>query len=248
MITVAIIPARYGSTRLPGKALADLAGKPMIQHVYERAQQARAVQRVLVATDDARIYQAVQAFGGEAAMTSATHRSGTDRVAEVAAGLTCELVVNVQGDEPLIRPEMIDAAVQPLLEDETLPMSTLKVALEDENEIRDPSVVKVVTDQQGNALYFSRHPIPYCRAGREARWFQHIGLYAYRRSFLLQYARMAPTPLQLSEDLEQLRALENGYRIKVLEVPDRTIGVDTPEDLARVRDLLAKTSSGVSCL
>lgn len=239
MTTIALIPARYAATRLPGKVLADIAGKPMVQHVYERAQRARTVQRVLVATDDERIRQAVEAFGGEAIMTSSHHLSGTDRLAEAVQHLECEIVVNVQGDEPLIEPEAIDAAVQPLLEDPTLPMSTLKVEITDPQDIQDPSVVKVVTDRQGLALYFSRYPIPYPRDATQGHWYQHIGLYAYRRDFLLQYARWEPTPLQLTEQLEQLKVLENGYRIKVIPTSHRTIGVDTPEDLERVRRLMA---------
>jgi 3-deoxy-manno-octulosonate cytidylyltransferase (CMP-KDO synthetase) len=239
MTTIALIPARYAATRLPGKVLADIAGKPMVQHVYERACRARTVQRVLVATDDERIRRAVEAFGGEAIMTSPHHLSGTDRLAEAVQHLECEIVVNVQGDEPLIEPEAIDAAVQPLLEDPTLPMSTLKVEITDPQDIQDPSVVKVVTDRHGLALYFSRYPIPYPRDAAPGRWYQHIGLYAYRRDFLLQYARWEATPLQLTEQLEQLKVLENGYRIKVVPTSHRTIGVDTPEDLERVRRLMA---------
>jgi 3-deoxy-manno-octulosonate cytidylyltransferase (CMP-KDO synthetase) len=238
MTTIALIPARYAATRLPGKVLADLAGKPMIQHVYERTGQARTVRRVLVATDDPRIREVVEGFGGEVVMTSPHHLSGTDRLAEAAQNLEYEIVVNVQGDEPMIEPEVIDAAVQPLLDDPTLRMSTLKVEITDERDIHDPSVVKVVTDRDGFALYFSRHPIPYPRDAAHGHWYQHIGLYVYRRDFLLEYARLEPTPLQLTEQLEQLKVLENGYRIKVLPTSHRTIGVDTPEDLERVRQLM----------
>lgn len=239
MTTIALIPARYAATRLPGKVLADIAGKPMVQHVYERACRARTVQRVLVATDDERVRRAVEFFGGEVIMTSPHHLSGTDRLAEAVQNLDCEIVVNVQGDEPMIEPEAIDSAVQPLLEDPTLPMSTLKVEITDPHDIQDPSVVKVVTDRYGLALYFSRYPLPYPRDAAQGHWYQHIGLYVYRRDFLLQYARWEATPLQLTEQLEQLKVLENGYRIKVIPTSHRTIGVDTPEDLERVRRLMA---------
>jgi len=239
MQVVAIIPARYEAERLPGKALIDLAGKPMIQHVYERTCQARTIEEVMVATDDDRIRAAVEAFGGKAVLTARTHPSGTDRIAEVARRLTCDIVVNVQGDEPLIEPRAIDAAVQPLLEDPGLVMSTLKAEMTDPEEIQDESVVKVVTDLEDFALYFSRYPIPYCREGQPARWYKHIGLYVYRREFLLLYASWPPTPLQNSEGLEQLRVLEHGYRIKVVETPYASIGVDTPADVERVRAILA---------
>jgi 3-deoxy-manno-octulosonate cytidylyltransferase (CMP-KDO synthetase) len=250
---VAIIPARFGSTRLPGKPLSDIHGKPMIQRVYERARRARRLDRVLVATDDARIAEAVRGFGGEAVMTRASHASGTDRLAEaVRQGVDAEIVVNVQGDEPFLDPESVDAAVLALLEDEALPLSTLSVPLRDAKEMLHPSVVKVVTDARGDALYFSRSPLPFVRteagdleaAAQEAvaRGLarKHVGLYVYRREALLRFASLPPAPLELAEGLEQLRALHHGMRIRVVprEGTDG-LAVDTPEDLARVRELLA---------
>lgn len=236
MKVLCIIPARYASTRLPGKPLRDIAGKPMIVRVYERALQARLVQDVVVATDDERIRAAVEAHGGHAVMTRADHATGTDRLAEVAARMTdYDLIINVQGDEPLIEPSVIDALVEPFLADETLTMATAKTEITDEAEQENPNNVKVITDVNGNALYFSRARIPYARVPG-AKVYKHIGIYAYRRDFLLAYARMAQTPLELSESLEQLRALENGYRIRVVETDAVFIGVDTEEDLAAVNE------------
>ena len=236
MKVLCIIPARYASTRLPGKPLREIAGKPMIVRVYERAVRAQRVHDVVVATDDARICAAVEACGGRAVMTRADHATGTDRLAEVAAQMTdYDLIINVQGDEPLIDPAVIDALVAPFLEDETLSMATAKTLLTDKSEMANPNNVKVVADRAGNALYFSRARIPYPRnAG--AQVYKHIGIYAYRRDFLLDYARMAQTPLEVSESLEQLRALENGYRIHVIETNAVFIGVDTEEDLAAVNE------------
>jgi 3-deoxy-manno-octulosonate cytidylyltransferase (CMP-KDO synthetase) len=238
---VVIIPARYESTRFPGKPLADLHGQPMIQRVYERACATRGVERVLVATDDARIRAAVDGFGGDAVMTSPAHSTGTDRIAEVAAGLDADVIVNVQGDLPLLDPAMVDAAVAPLHADPGLPMATIKTAIRTREERESPNVVKVVTDRDGYALYFSRSPLPYDRDGAlgTGLGYKHIGLYAYRRDFLLSFARLAPTPLERSEQLEQLRALEWGFRIKVAEVAAASIEVDTPRDLDRAREQLA---------
>lgn len=234
MKVLCIIPARYASTRLPGKPLRDIAGKPMIVRVYERAVRAKLVQDVVVATDDERIRVAVEAHGGRAVMTRADHATGTDRLAEVAEKMReYDLIINVQGDEPLIDHTVIDALVEPFLADETLPMATAKTLLTDEEEIANPNNVKVVTDRMGNALYFSRARIPYAR-NEGAKVYKHIGIYAYRRDFLLDYARMEQTPLECSESLEQLRALENGHRICVIETDAVFIGVDTEEDLAAV--------------
>ena len=240
--TVAVIPARYESSRFPGKALANIAGRPMIEHVYRRVSTSRSVAAVLVATDDRRIADAVRAFGGEVRMTRETHRSGTERLAEVAASLDCDLVVNVQGDEPLVIPEMIDEAIAPLAADASLPMGTLRRAIYDPAELASPHVVKVVVDSHDRALYFSRAPIPARRdAGVPAiRPFKHIGLYVYRRDFLITLAALPPTPLERTEMLEQLRALEHGYRVAAVETKYDTIGVDTPEDLARVRELVER--------
>ena len=238
---VVVIPARYESTRLPGKPLADLHGQPMIQRVYVRAARAPGVDRVLVATDDARIRAAVERFGGEVVMTARGHRTGTDRIAEVAAGLDADVIVNVQGDLPLLDPAMVAAAVAPLRSDAGLPMATIKTAIHTPEELHNPNAVKVVTDRDGFALYFSRSPLPFWRDGArpEGLAYKHIGLYGYRRDFLLTFARLAPTPLEQAEQLEQLRALEWGFRIKVAEVAAASIEVDTEQDLERARALLA---------
>ena len=234
MKVLCIIPARYASTRLPGKPLRDIAGKPMIVRVYERAIGAQRVHEVVVATDDERIRAAVDEHGGNAVMTRADRATGTDRLAEVAAQRPdCDLIINVQGDEPLIDPAVIDALVAPFEHDAALMMATAKTEITDAAEMENPNNVKVVADRTGNALYCSRARIPYARnAG--AKVYKHIGIYAYRRDFLLAYAKMAQTELECSESLEQLRALENGYRIRVVETDAVFIGVDTEEDLAAV--------------
>jgi len=244
--TIVVIPARYDSSRLPGKALADIGGEPMIQHVSRRASQARHVNAVIVATDDTRIVDAVRAFGGDVRMTAASHRSGTDRLAEVAATIDCEIVVNVQGDEPLIEPEMIDEAVAPFAGEPGLRMSTLRRRIEDPADFVNPNVTKVVVDREGYALYFSRSPIPYTRQDSlAAPAWRHVGLYVYRRECLLELSRLAPTELEQSEALEQLRALEHGIRIKVIETKYDSIGVDTPDDLTRVRSRLEQHASAL---
>lgn len=238
---VGIIPARYASSRFPGKALADLCGRPLVQHVVERAGQARLLHEVLVATDDARIQAAVEGFGGRAVMTSPDHPSGTDRIAEVVRGLACDLVVNIQGDEPLLDPALVDRAVEPLLADPTLPMGTLARPMGGE-EAADPSKVKVVVDRQGCALYFSRAQIPFLRdgipAGDSSPFLLHIGLYVYRREALLRLAALPVSPLEERERLEQLRALEHGMRIRVVVTAHGSFGVDTPADLERVRRMM----------
>jgi 3-deoxy-manno-octulosonate cytidylyltransferase (CMP-KDO synthetase) len=244
--TIAIIPARFASTRFPGKALADLDGRPMIEHVYRRVAQSRVVSRVIVATDDLRIAKAVNGFGGEVRLTRADHPSGTDRLAEVATKLDCDIVVNVQGDEPLLDPRAIDEAVAPFSADAGVHMTTLYRRITDHEELKNPNIVKVTLDRAGFALYFSRSPIPYVRDPRGG-WpplYRHIGLYAYRRSALLVLAALEPTPLERAESLEQLRALEHGIRIKAVETTHDSIGVDTPEDLEHVRRLLATPTSG----
>lgn len=247
-----MIPARYASTRLPGKVLLELAGKPMIQRVYERCRQAALLDDVLVATDDERVREAVDSFGGRVEMTGCGHCSGTDRLAEVAGRIDCDVIVNVQGDEPMIAPEAIDAAVRPFLSDDTLQMGTIATPIDDREEHVDPATVKVVVDADGYALYFSRAPIPYFRLAADEtdpdsprrhpasgmRPLKHIGLYVYRREMLLWYAGLEPSGLEQTERLEQLRVLEAGRRIRVVAVDYSPIGVDTPEDLKRVRDLL----------
>jgi 3-deoxy-manno-octulosonate cytidylyltransferase (CMP-KDO synthetase) len=249
MKITAVIPARYASTRFAGKPLADILGKPMIQWVYERTVRASLVSETIVATDDERIAAVVRRFGGRVEMTSADHETGTDRLAEVASRLDAELIVNVQGDEPLIEPAMIDGAIAPLVADSTIPMGTLMARITSRDDLENPNIVKVVTDGAGCALYFSRSPIPHLRdeggmpdeaalvAGHYP-FFRHIGLYVFRRDFLLNFARLAQTPLEKMEKLEQLRALEHGFRIRVEETRHDSIGVDTPADLQRVIDRL----------
>jgi 3-deoxy-manno-octulosonate cytidylyltransferase (CMP-KDO synthetase) len=233
---VAIIPARYGSTRLPGKPLINLAGKSMVQHIYERTRRARLVKRVLVATDDHRVVDAVQQFGGEAVMTPSALASGSDRVAFVANSLIdATIIANVQGDEPLLEPEMIDQAIQVLIDDPTADVGTLVKWSESAEEFLNPNVVKVVLDQRRFALYFSRAPIPFHRDGRAFDGFyKHIGLYVYRREFLLTYASLPETDLERYERLEQLRILQHGFKIKVAVTDHDSIPVDTPDDVERV--------------
>jgi len=239
----AVIPARYDSTRFPGKPLAPLAGKPMIQWVVERTRETPELDDVLVATDDERIAGCVRSFGGRAILTRTDHASGTDRLAEAAqrAGFQDDdLLVNVQGDEPLVEPSMIRALVTALTETEAFPMATLAVESEAHQDFFNPNAVKVVMDRSGRALYFSRSPIPYRRDGdpRPARFFKHLGFYAYRKRFLLQFTQLPPGILERTEKLEQLRALEYGYPIRVAISPVETHGVDTPEDLERLERFL----------
>ncbi|NCC85759.1 MAG: 3-deoxy-manno-octulosonate cytidylyltransferase, partial [Clostridia bacterium] len=241
MKVLCVIPARYASTRLPGKPLAMIAGKPMIQHVYERACRAVIPQEVVVATDSDIVAETVKGFGGKVMMTSPDHPSGTDRLAEVALSYgDIDVIVNVQGDEPMIPPEVIDRLAQAFEDDEDLNMATLKTLMGEED-YNNPNAVKVVTDQNGYALYFSRSLLPYPRnKTADFKVYKHVGIYAYRRSFLLSYAAFEPTPLEQIEGLEQLRALENGQRIKVLESKFQGIGIDTPEDLAAINTLFAR--------
>ena len=232
---VAVIPSRMSSTRFPGKPLASETGKPMVQHVYERAAAAQSVSRVLVATSDEEIIQAVQAFQGEAVLTSPEHPNGTSRLAEVAESLPCEIMVNVQGDEPMIDPEAIDLAVKALQQDPGISMSTVACPFAEHEDLDDPNLVKVVTDQNGRALLFSRERITPDRPGAEAGEsgeMRHVGLYAYRPAFLQTFAALAPTPMELSERLEQLRALEHGHGIAVARAPWAHHGIDTPEQYA----------------
>ena len=242
--TIAIIPARFHSTRLPGKALALLGGRPMVCHVAERTRRARGLERVIVATDDARIAQAIAAAGVEAVLTRADHPSGTDRLAEVARSLEAAVIVNVQGDLPLLDPAMVESLVARMAAEPALPMATLVAALRDEAEWRSPHVVKAVVGADGRALYFSRSPIPFdrdgCRAPGEPLGWRHVGMYAYRRDVLLRLAALPPSPLEQREQLEQLRALENGIAIGVVEwtAPEPLIEVDTEADLERARAAL----------
>ncbi len=240
MRVLGVIPARYASSRFPGKPLAEIGGAPMIRHVYARARQAQCLTRLIVATDDARIAEVVRAFGGEVRMTSPAHRSGTDRVAEAARGIPCDLVVNIQGDEPLLPSEMIGEAVEPFTGDAALRMGTVCRRLEDPRDLHDPHVVKVVRDTRGFALYFSRSAIPWGTDGSFPLCWKHIGLYVFRPDALQEFTELPVTPLERSERLEQLRALEHGWRIRVVETVYDSIGVDTPEDLERVREKIER--------
>jgi 3-deoxy-manno-octulosonate cytidylyltransferase (CMP-KDO synthetase) len=239
---IAVIPARYGSTRLPGKPLVTLAGKSMIQRVYERVKLAQRVNRVIVATDDDRILKAVQEFGGEARMTRPDHRTGTERVAEVAAHESGDVFVNVQGDEPLLDPAAVDTAVGALLKEPQVTIATVATPIKVPADIMDPNICKVVLDFDENALYFSRAPIPWVRdtAGHvQARHLKHLGLYVFRREALLDYPTLPQGELERIEQLEQLRWLENGWKIRVAEVEHDAVSVDVPDDIARVEKLLA---------
>ena len=232
-----IIPARYGSTRLPGKPLAMIGDKPMIQRVYEQVSKATEIGQIIVSTDDQRVYDAVVAFGGQAMMTRPDHLTGTDRLAEVAATHTeIDVIINVQGDEPLIDANVIDALAREFKEDSSLQMGTVGCPLLEE-EYNEPSAVKVIVNRLGNAMYFSRSLIPYPRNAFVQPPLKHVGMYGYQRQFLLDYAKMEPTPAELTVSLEQLRALENGYTIRVITTDQRFVGVDTPEDLDRVNEI-----------
>lgn len=249
----AIIPARFESTRLPGKPLIDLAGAPMIIRVIERARNVSSINRIITATDDDRIFKVVSDFGYEAIMTSPHHKSGTDRIAEAASDLDVDIVINIQGDEPLIEPSTIESALTPLLEDSSLNMSTTCEAIESVDDVLNPNIVKVIKNNDGFAINFSRSPIPYPRdaAIRHGSlekalrvepdllklFFKHNGLYVYRKDFLMTYSKTPQTPLELTESLEQMRAIEYGHKIKVVSVAHRSIGVDTPEDLEKARKL-----------
>lgn len=243
-IVIGVIPARWGSTRFPGKSLAPIAGKPLVQWVLERTRQAKRLSTVLVATDDQRIFDAVAKMGGEAVMTRSDHPSGTDRIAEAVRGRPADAVINIQGDEPLIDPALIDELAATMTRSDSWDMATAATPITDAADIASPSVVKVVTAQDGRALYFSRSVIPFIRekdsgaAGPEALYWRHIGIYAYRRAFLEKLVATPPCPLEMAEKLEQLRALAIGCRMKVLKTRDIGIGVDTPEDVKRAEAAL----------
>ncbi len=238
--SVAVIPVRFNSTRLPGKALVDIAGQTMIERVYRRAERANSIDSVLVATDDNRIADVVTKFGGNVCLTRSDHLSGSDRLAEVAESLTCDVIVNVQGDEPLLNPLLIDAVLGRLLIDPSAHIATARCAITDQSEFNNPHVVKVVVNSADHALYFSRSPIPFQGHGEAPGqgMHRHVGLYCYRRPALLQLSSMEPSPLEQAEALEQLRALENGLRIRVAPVASASPGVDTPEDLEQIKKLL----------
>lgn len=232
---VVIIPARYQSTRFPGKPLVLIKGKPLIQHVWEKAKKAKNVERVIIATDHKDILRKVKEFGGECVMTSPDIKSGTDRVAKVAEKTDFEIIVNVQGDEPMIDPSLIDRAIE-TLNDEKVPMASIYEIWDDMEAFTNPNVVKVVVDRDGFALYFSRSPIPYSR--EKNKFFRHVGLYGYKRDVLLELVKLPQSPLEIKENLEQLRALENGIKIKMIESNKKTVGIDTPEDLIKIERLL----------
>ncbi len=237
---IGVIPARYGSSRFRGKILAKIAGKPMIQWVYEQVSKSKTLDELIVAVDDDRVLKCVEGFGGKAIMTKPDHPSGTDRIAEVIENLQADIVVNIQGDQPLIDPKMIDEAVQPMLDDTTILMSTLKIKIGEED-YDNPAVVKVAVDENDFALYFSRSLIPYPRDGESINVFEHVGLYVYRKKFLLKISKIPQTPLEKIEMLEQLRVMEKGYKIKVIETKSAHaagVSVDTPEDLARIEKLI----------
>ncbi len=246
---VAIIPSRYASMRLPAKPLVDLCGKPMVQRVVEQARKARLVDQVIVATDHEAIAAAVRAFGGEVIMTRPELASGSDRIAAVAKGLTADIIVNVQGDEPLIAPEMIDEAIAPLIADASILSGTVVKPITSADEVHNPNVVKAVLDAAGFALYFSRSPIPHLRDEDPALWhkrhvyYKHFGLYVYRREFLLAYATWPATPLERSEKLEQLRILERGHKMKAAITAYDSVPVDTADDAERVRAILRQSNA-----
>ncbi len=245
---VIVIPARYASTRFPGKPLAQINGKPMIYYVYTRCKKAKGIDEVIVATDDDRIKMAVEGFKGKAVITFKEHKSGTERIAEVVMNIDADIIVNVQGDEPLIEPTAIEQAIKPLEKDRSIKISTLMTRITEEGEYNDPNIVKVVIDKEGFALYFSRSLIPYPRQKEHSQVFKHIGLYAYRKDFLLEIAKMKQTPLEKAECLEQLRVLENGLKIKVVETDYESISVDTPDDLEIVKKIINRKRSDIQDL
>ncbi len=237
MKAIGVIPARYGSKRFPGKPLVDILGKPMIQHVWERASQVKTLEKVIIATDDERIRKKAEEFGAEAVLTSLSLSSGTERVAETVKDLDVEIVANIQGDEPLIKPRAIDEAVKSLIDNSKILMATLAYKMTKKEEMEDPNVVKVVFNKDNLALYFSRSPIPFFQK-HPSPFYKHIGLYLYRKEFLMKLIQLEPSPLEKIEGLEQLRVLENGYRIKVVETKYDSVGVDTPEDLEKVKAMI----------
>ena len=243
MKVIGVIPVRYHSSRFEGKALADIHGKPMIERVYRQAVKSLFVNKTIVATDDERIFQVVMKFGGEVVMTSADNKTGTDRIAESVINIETDLVVNIQGDEPLLSPEVIDSVIQPLLDDSKLQMATAASEIKNEQELDNPDIVKVTMDHQGYALYFSRSRIPYQAKNQEIHSpsYKHLGLYSYRKDFLIRFTGLPQSSLEKAERLEQLRVLENGYKIKIIKVKYDGVGVDTKEDLEKVIQLLKHT-------
>jgi 3-deoxy-manno-octulosonate cytidylyltransferase (CMP-KDO synthetase) len=243
MDVIGVIPARYSSTRFQAKVLADICGKPMLQHVWERAKQSRMLDDLIIATDNEIILKCANEFGAKAVMTSKEHTCGTDRITEIVNPLDVKIVINIQADEPLIHPMMIDSVARALLEDKMMNMATLMKKIEDVSELLDPHVVKVVVDKNNFALYFSRAPIPYLAPNAEIEqviYYKHIGLYGYTKDFLFTYKNLPVSNLEKTEKLEQLRVLAEGFKIKVIQTTFETIGVDTPEDLEKVKGQLQK--------
>ena len=243
MEVIGVIPARYSSTRFTGKVLADILGKPMIQHVWERAKQSLLLEDLIIACDDERVLNAAKEFGAKVIFTAKAHLCGTDRIVEVVNPIDVKIVINIQGDEPLIHPSMIDRVAQALLDDTSISMATIMKKIENPKELTDPNVVKVVVDKNNFALYFSRTAIPHHADNSEVRnpvYYKHIGLYGYTKDFLFTYKNLAVSNLEKIECLEQLRVLEEGFRVRVIETEHETVGVDTPEDLARVKHYLQK--------
>ena len=242
MDAIGVIPARYGATRFEGKVLADLMGKPVIQHVYEMARKAKMLDDLIIATDDERIVKVVTGFGGKVALTSVDQPTGTDRLAEVVNPIDVKIIVNVQGDEPLVHHTMIDQLISTMLDDDSIDMATVIKRIEDTNEIMDPNIVKVVIDKKGFALYFSRSPIPFERDAKAKNFYKHLGLYAYTKDFLFTFTNLPKSELETVESLEQLRVLEHGYKIKTIETKFETVGIDTPEDIERAKKVLLERS------
>lgn len=242
MNIIGVIPSRYDSTRLPGKPLVDIGGKSLIRRVYEQTIKSKLLSQVIVATDDRRVYNAVAAFGGEAVMTSKRHKSGTDRIVEAIKGMKCDIVVNIQGDEPFIDARNIDNVVKPLINNRKLNVSTLAVRIKDLNELKDPNAVKVILDNNKDAIYFSRGVIPFSKTPvvRKDKYYKHIGIYAYRKGFLKKFAKAKQSELEIIEKLEQLRILDMGEKIRVVIVKKDSLGVDTKQDLVKARKLLKK--------
>ena len=243
MNIIGVIPARFASTRLQGKVLADINGKPMIQHVYERARQSRLLQDVIIAADSEIVLEKAKGFGAKAVLTSVDHPSGSDRVAEAVRSIACDVVLNIQADEPFITSKIIDDLAKVITDEQSVVMATVIKILEPESELNDPNVVKVVVDKDKNALYFSRSVIPHHRDKLEfssVKYFKHLGIYAYRKDFLLNFVKLPKSRLEKIEQLEQLRVLEAGYKIKTVLTDIQTIGVDTKEDLIRAREFLKK--------
>ncbi len=235
MEAIGVIPARHGSTRFEGKVLADLMGKPVVQHVYESAMKAKMLNDVIVATDDERVRKCVVNFGGKALLTSSGHQTGTDRLTEVINPMDVKVVVNIQGDEPLMHYTVIDELVRTLLEDSSLDIATAIKPIKDKDELTNPNVVKAVIDREGFAMYFSRSPIPFERDTNPRTFYKHLGIYAYTKDFLFTFTNLPKTELEKVESLEQLRALEHGYKIKTVETSFETVGIDTPYDLERAK-------------